>query len=75
MTGTPISDIDSQGDLFSQQRLPPGFVYHPEFITRDEEAALLEEIEHLPLKEARYREFTAKRRIVSFGGSYDFTSK
>jgi alkylated DNA repair dioxygenase AlkB len=28
----------------------------------------------LPLQEAQYRQYTAKRRIVSYGGSYDFSS-
>jgi alkylated DNA repair dioxygenase AlkB len=33
---------------------------------------LLAEIGALPLEEARYKAFTAKRRIVSYGSSYDF---
>jgi hypothetical protein len=33
---------------------------------------LLAEIRALPLEEARYRGFTAKRRIASFGAGYDF---
>jgi alkylated DNA repair dioxygenase AlkB len=35
---------------------------------------LVDEIRALPLEAARYREFTAKRRIQSFGYSYDFSS-
>lgn len=66
-----------QGDLFTpaapQSALPPGFVYREEFISREEEADLLAQIGQLPLSESRYREWTAKRRTVSFGGSYDFT--
>jgi alkylated DNA repair dioxygenase AlkB len=43
-----------------------GFQYQPELITPAEESSLLEEISRLPLKEAAYRQFTAKRRIVMF---------
>lgn len=64
-----------QGELFGiQQRLPEGFEYQPDFITIDEEAALLIEIGNLPLQEAKYKEYTAKRRIISYGTSYDFSS-
>jgi alkylated DNA repair dioxygenase AlkB len=64
-----------QGELFGNlQRLPAGMVYKPDFITRDEEAALLNEISKLPLQEAKYKEYTAKRRILSYGASYDFSS-
>jgi alkylated DNA repair dioxygenase AlkB len=64
-----------QGNLFGiLQHLPPGLVYQPDFISRDEEAALLAEIRNLPLQEAKYKEYTAKRRIISYGASYDFSS-
>jgi alkylated DNA repair dioxygenase AlkB len=64
-----------QDELFATESLLPGLVYRPEFIGRTEETALVALIESLPLEEAQYREFTARRRIVSFGGSYDFTSR
>ena len=38
----------------------------------DEESALLAELRALPLEEAKYKSFTAKRRIVAYGSSYDF---
>jgi alkylated DNA repair dioxygenase AlkB len=64
-----------QGELFAlEQALPEGFEYRPDFITAEEEADLLAEIGQLPLREAQYKEFTAKRRIVSYGGTYDFSS-
>jgi alkylated DNA repair dioxygenase AlkB len=55
---------------------PPidGFRYRSEFLTGDQENDLLVRIRELPLEEARYRQFTAKRRIVSFGHQYDFSS-
>jgi alkylated DNA repair dioxygenase AlkB len=66
------------GILSSSERLhlatppPDGFVYASEFITVAEEEALLHAIKDLPLREAKYKSYTAKRRIVSFGSSYDF---
>jgi alkylated DNA repair dioxygenase AlkB len=63
-----------QGELFAGvQRLPSGFVYQPDFITEDEKSRLLAEISHLPLHEAKYKEYTAKRRIMSYGGTYDYS--
>jgi alkylated DNA repair dioxygenase AlkB len=64
----------AQQDLFGvSPQLPEGFVYTPELITLDEEAALLAVIRSLPLQEATYKEYTAKRRTVSYGGKYDYT--
>src|SRR5437867_12160525 len=65
----------NQGELFGTTlRLRPGMVYQPDFLTRDEETALLDEIEKLPLSEAKYKEYTAKRGIISYGAIYDFSS-
>jgi alkylated DNA repair dioxygenase AlkB len=52
--------------------LPPGFNYHPEFISEDEERQLLLHIRQLPFESALYHGFTAKRRIVAFGVLYSF---
>ena len=54
--------------------LPDGLVTQEEFLTRDEEAALIEVIRQLPLQEAKYNEYTALRRVVSYGGSFDYDS-
>jgi alkylated DNA repair dioxygenase AlkB len=63
-----------QQELFEKtQKLPEGFVYRREFITPEEEASLLENIRTLPLERSKYKEFTAKRRTVSYGGQYDFS--
>lgn len=63
-----------QQALFAEPRkLPPGFVYREDFLSVDEEADLLAMLAALPLKEAQYREWSAKRRTVNYGGSYDFT--
>jgi len=62
----------SYGTLDFGAALPHGLVYRPEFLTLEEEAALLREIARLPLEEATYKSYTAKRRVASFGSSYDF---
>jgi alkylated DNA repair dioxygenase AlkB len=63
-----------QGDLFGLQErtLPEGFVYAREFLSRHEEAELLASITELPLTEAKYKAFTARRRTVSYGSKYDY---
>lgn len=50
----------------------PGLRYEPGFLSLDEEAALLDIVRRLPLRAARYKEYLARRRVASFGGSYDF---
>jgi alkylated DNA repair dioxygenase AlkB len=64
-----------QSDLFEQtgSPFPVGLVYRPDFITDFEEAHLLAAIAELTLHAAKYKSFTAKRRIASFGAQYDFT--
>jgi alkylated DNA repair dioxygenase AlkB len=51
-----------------------GFVYQPEFVNPAEEDELIAFVRSLPLREAQYHQYTARRRIVAFGGSYDFSS-
>jgi alkylated DNA repair dioxygenase AlkB len=65
--------VAAQGTLLETgQGGPPGLRYEPEFIDAVEERRLLAEIASLPLHEAEYRGYTAKRRIVSYGAGYDF---
>ena len=64
----------SQAELFRPEGLPDGFVYRPGFLSPPEEDALVVAVQTLPLEEARYRTFTAKRRIASFGAGYDFST-
>ncbi len=52
---------------------PAGFAYARRFISEAQEAALLELLRELPFEEAQYKEWRARRRIVSFGGRYDYT--
>ena len=59
-------------DLFAETRLPEGMKYQPNFLSAEEERALLRNIENLPFKEFEFHGFTGKRRTVSFGWRYDF---
>lgn len=68
----PVSPIDPFG--IAGEGLIAGFVYQPEFLSPAEEVTLIEQIRKLPLKEAEYKQFRAKRRIQSYGGRYDFSA-
>jgi alkylated DNA repair dioxygenase AlkB len=62
-----------QAELFeADQALPNGLVYRADFLDADEEATLLETIAALPLHEAQYKGWRARRRVASYGSSYDF---
>jgi alkylated DNA repair dioxygenase AlkB len=66
----------NQHELFeAPSALPNGLIYVPEFLTETEERTLLEGIAHTDLREAQYKEYTAKRRVASFGAGYDFTEQ
>src|SRR4029450_9434850 len=61
-----------QAGLFdAPQELPQGLVYEPEFLTREEEQALISHIAPLPLREAKFREYFAKRRVAHFHDGAD----
>ena len=64
--------LTAQGSLFeASEGLPDGLAYRAAFIDRSEERALIEVIAKLPLHEARYKDFTARRRVVAFGSTFD----
>jgi alkylated DNA repair dioxygenase AlkB len=58
------------GDVASQW--PSGMAYRENFISIDEEQVLLECIRALPFQHSKYRQYTARRRTVSYGAGYDF---
>jgi alkylated DNA repair dioxygenase AlkB len=51
---------------------PEGFVYRPEFLSRDEEAELAAWLATLPFAAFQFRGFEGRRRVVSYGWQYDF---
>lgn len=63
-----------QASLFDDLPLtePAGLVYQSEFLSPAQESELLAVIRTLPLKEMQYKQYTARRRIVSYGKRYDF---
>ena len=68
----------SQPTLFDAPQTPPpktpeGFVYRPEFLSRDEEAELAAWLGTLPFAAFQFRGYEGRRRVVSYGWQYDFT--
>jgi len=61
-----------QSELFDEYSGPDGLLYQPRFLSADEENGLLDAIRELPLQAAAYKQWKAKRRIVSYGARYDF---
>jgi len=53
--------------------LPEGMSFDPAFLSVADECDLLSHLQSLPFREARFREWTARRRVVSYGVRYDFT--
>jgi len=54
------------------ERLPPGMRYEADFLSPEEEAGLVALVTALPLEAAQYKAWTARRRVASFGGSFDY---
>jgi alkylated DNA repair dioxygenase AlkB len=55
--------------------LPEGLVYQREFLSPQEERELVACIEQLPLAPMKYQQYEALRRVVSYGGKYDFSAR
>lgn len=51
--------------------LPAGLRYEAGWLSVAEEAALIDVVMRLPLQQAQYRKYTARRRVVSYGGPFD----
>jgi alkylated DNA repair dioxygenase AlkB len=63
----------AQGALFERDDLlPAGLAFEPAMISDDEERALLAVAAALPLREARYKTYTARRRVYAYGSRFDF---
>jgi alkylated DNA repair dioxygenase AlkB len=55
--------------------LPAGFLYQPDFLSEAEEAEVLRAIEGLEFGVYDFRGYIAKRRVVAYGGGYDFSRR
>jgi alkylated DNA repair dioxygenase AlkB len=63
----------SQPSLFGHEPAwPAGLAYAEALIDARLERELLDELARLPFEAARYKAYTARRRIVSYGSAYDF---
>ena len=58
-------------DLFGAPALPAGLDYQDDFLVPAEESRLLAVFARLPFREATFQQYTARRRVVRFGESYD----
>jgi alkylated DNA repair dioxygenase AlkB len=54
---------------------PSGLVYLADFLSPPEQAQLVEAVGAMSLEHAQYKQFTAKRRVIHFGGRYDFSAQ
>jgi alkylated DNA repair dioxygenase AlkB len=55
--------------------LPAGFHYYPGFLNEEEEEILLAEIKSFDLRQMKFHEFEAKRKVISFGKGWSFTEQ
>jgi len=53
--------------------IPEGFVYRPDFLSRDEEAELAAWLGTLPFAAFQFHGYEGRRRVVSYGWQYDFS--
>jgi len=60
---------------FGTSNVPPGFEYHPDFLSESEEQALLGEIVTLPFLRVEMRGGVARRRTAHFGWTYGYDSR
>ena len=51
-----------------------GLRYEEAFLSVEEEVSLVARIASLPLAPMKYQQYTALRRVVSYGGQYDFSA-
>ena len=61
----------TQAELFAEPLLD-GLEYRPDFISRDEEAVLIAEMNAMDLVPFRFHGWTGNRKTQSFGWRYDF---
>ena len=55
--------------------LPPGFIYYPDFLSKEEESTLISTCEKLELHNLIFQGFEAKRRVESYGYNYNFDKR
>ena len=61
-----------QLDIFTEEPIIPGFAQAGQFISADEEAALIAQIGEIDLQPFRFQGWLGKRLTATFGWRYDF---
>jgi DNA oxidative demethylase len=61
--------------LFDDPDVPSGFEYRPEFVTPDEERALLDSIGRIAFSTVEMRGVVAKRRTAHYGWTYGYEAR
>jgi alkylated DNA repair dioxygenase AlkB len=69
-----------QRDLFGSAdrplpALPQGMRFEEAFLSPEEEKELVAILSTLPLAQMKYQQYTALRRVLSYGGQYDFSAR
>jgi alkylated DNA repair dioxygenase AlkB len=74
--GTEYRHAPSQASLFpdATPTLPDGAILVHEFLSREEQADLLEVVQSLELTQASYKQYTARRRVAAFGSQFDYNA-
>lgn len=64
----------TQPDLFGDPEppFPDGFALRDDFVDEETERSLLAHVASLVLAPARYKSYTARRLVASFGGEFDY---
>jgi alkylated DNA repair dioxygenase AlkB len=75
--GMQIELCSCMNTLFpgEQIKLPLGFSYTPDFLSIDEEIALVDEIKEIELHPLMFQGYEAKRKVASFGFDYNFDNR
>jgi alkylated DNA repair dioxygenase AlkB len=71
LIGVPHWDVASASGLLFPADVPPGFHHREDFVTADEESALVAEILRIEFADFEMRGVVARRRVAFFGLSYD----
>ena len=68
--------MSDQFSLFAERPPgPDGLQYAADFVTPVEEHGLITEVASLPLAPFQFGQYEGKRRVASFGFSYDYTAR
>jgi len=71
-----VANAQRQADLFSdEQAMPEGFVYREEVVSAEQERRFAERFALLPFAPFEFHGFQGRRRVVSFGWSYDYAGR